>query len=102
LTTKRTTGPKNQAGQFSRPLNGKDGAHTTEGYQSERDHEMAKYEAVSPTGAPTEMKVEQHENPGAVLFRVTQRYENGKSGQHSIVLTKDKVKQLITDLVSML
>jgi hypothetical protein len=68
----------------------------------ERAKKMAKYEGVSPTGAPTDMKAEQHENSGSVLFRVTQHYESGTTGQHSIVLTRAKVKELISYLVSTL
>lgn len=63
---------------------------------------MQKYEGVSTTGKPADMKVEQHEDSDSVLFRVTEYYQNGRSGQHPVILSKAKVKQLISDLVMIL
>lgn len=62
---------------------------------------MTKYDGEGTTGKPADMKIEKLEN-GSVLFRVAEHYESGKSGQHPVILTKVKVKQLIADLVSML
>lgn len=63
---------------------------------------MTKYDGVGTTGKPADMKIEQYDDAGSVLFRVKEYYENGRSGQHPVVLTKEKVKQLISDLVLML
>ena len=63
---------------------------------------MQKYNGIGTTGKAADLKMERHDSEGSVLFRITEYYDNGRSGQHPVILSKEKVKQLIADLVLIL